>query len=1137
MTVRGKGDIYGKLPNSSLGKIKVLNKVIDAITSLSPSIRNQSVEDLLTGKHYRTLFDLARELEIFLSDSENLYHRVRACLFLSMMYRFYIPGSRGSFHPGVMFPAAVSRMLNEDWEEALRLLRPSLKDNAPDVVLSAAAAAYYRLSFKFLLDQVLESISQMPENEWLFQSNSLDNYPLTVPREYLIRDKKTGLYPLGFNSCPVRIDPCHSGWSDIFFLAMDYPEGARVINFSVDIARKGENSPRPPIECYSRIIDRGVIRLVSLDLGCTRNIYSTIDLFDFNKDRLGLLKAGIIAAGVIPPYLREDPSAIGKILRKLLGPGRGIELVTKVHDLPPGSRLAVSTTLLATIITRLMRQTGQFKSRDGNITEKERRIVASRAILGEWLGGSGGGWQDTGGIWPGIKVISGVSSGVGDPEYGRSRGRLLPDYRIFTKEELPPRIDEILRNSIILVHGGLSRDVGPILEMATEKYLLRFRKEWEARLRASQYFDEIVDAIRQGNMAELGRMTTRDWNLVTKKIIPWASDAYTEELIERIQEHWRKDYYGFLMLGGQAGGGMAFIINPAIHNSFLTYLEEMMCNIKHEYENALPFAMEPSVFDFTLNHKGIGGDIFTGDKALLPEEYYRLIGSETSFNPMTQHQIPSPGEFSLARRKYTISNTMISPVTLREHDNGQCIKSMPSEILSEYDFNSELHRRNKELYQSGIIGLRENRFTREKRIKDADLSEVLFVPKDDHPDFPRWRALGETALRRGEAGVVTFGAGLGSRWSGVGVVKLISPFVMIKGRHRSFLEIHLAKSSKTGYEFGYPIQHVFTTSFLTHRAIENTLTARQNYGFPGEIYLSHSLSTIQRLYPTEGDIREFARTDLRKITDPESRRQARLRLSRLVKRITRLGPGEEFVSGPVIKRFYPAGHWYEIPNLIRNGTLSRMLSDNPNLRHLLVHNTDTLGASLNPVLLGMHICSNNPLSFEVLPRLWGDRGGFLARVDGRNRIVEAGALPRVEDEVLFTFYNSLTTWINIDKFLSSLWLSREEIIRSTEDSDIAARVEASLFKVEQQIPVYVTLKNTEYFYCRGQSELAPVVQCERLWGDITGIPSLATSFIAVERNRGRQLKDPATLDNWIRDGALDYLSQLTLFNNYITQCR
>src|SRR5690606_24265777 len=99
----------------------------------------------------------------------------------------------------------------------------------------------------------------------------------------------------------------------------------------------------------------------------------------------------------------------------------------------------------------------------GPLAEDERRVVAARAILGEWLGGSGGGWQDSGGIWPGIKLIQGVEAGEDDPEYGISRGRLLPNHRILTTGEVTPDTRRRLQESLVIVHGGMAQDVGPIL--------------------------------------------------------------------------------------------------------------------------------------------------------------------------------------------------------------------------------------------------------------------------------------------------------------------------------------------------------------------------------------------------------------------------------------------------------------------------------------------------------------------------------------------------------------------------------------------------------------------------------------------------------------------------------------------------
>src|SRR5579872_7457547 len=114
---------------------------------------------------------------------------------------------------------------------------------------------------------------------------------------------------------------------------------------------------------------------------------------------------------------------LADLTARLAGAGRGVELVSHVDNIPKGSRLAVSTNLLACLISACMRATSQAASLTGQLSEPERRLVAARAILGEWLGGSGGGWQDSGGVWPGIKLIEGACASEGDAEFGISRGR------------------------------------------------------------------------------------------------------------------------------------------------------------------------------------------------------------------------------------------------------------------------------------------------------------------------------------------------------------------------------------------------------------------------------------------------------------------------------------------------------------------------------------------------------------------------------------------------------------------------------------------------------------------------------------------------------------------------------------------
>ena len=75
----------------------------------------------------------------------------------------------------------------------------------------------------------------------------------------------------------------------------------------------------------------------------------------------------------------------------------------------------------------------------------------------------------------------------------------------------------------------------------------------------------------------------------------------------------------------------------------------------------------------------------------------------------------------------------------------------------------------------------------------------------------------------------------------------------------------------------------------------------------------------------------------------------------------------------------------------------------------MVHNIDTLGANADPALLGYHIDQGAGLTTEVIPRRIEDRGGGLARFNGRVRLIEGLALPREEIEFDLSYYNSSTT--------------------------------------------------------------------------------------------------------------------------------
>jgi galactokinase/mevalonate kinase-like predicted kinase len=910
---------------------------------------------------------------------------------------------------------------------------------------------------------------------------------------------------------------------------MDYPEGARVINVSVDLGIFGRDTEiRPPIESYLRIISEPIIRITSLDLSDSKDISELSDLFNFGNDYLGLLKAAIIASGFIPPSFEGTRFTVKEILDKILYPGLGIELVTKVNDIPKGSRLAVSTNLLASMITLLMRATQQTQRLEETPAEQERDLIASRAILGEWLGGSGGGWQDSGGIWPGIKAIEGVLARDGDIEYKISRGRLLPHHKILDEVSIHPEFEKKIASSLILIHGGMASNVGPILEMVTEKYLLRSKNEWNARQRANTIYDEIVKSLRVGDIKKLASLTSRNFDDPIKTIIPWATTHFTEVIIKKTKETFKDKYWGFLMLGGMSGGGMGIFVDPSIYEEAKKGLLTILQETKNEMEESLPFAMNPVVYNFAINKQGTIAHILSDNDALMPRKYYALLVPQLA--SLNSENIPDSRKieidlFSLKTAQndeaFPILRSIIGNVfkysNKAEIAEKQQQDREAEQIKKENGFDPIQHEQIRNDLRKGRIGLNRNRLPLETIIEDVSPSDIAFSNELNDNNQVGSKAIQDTSIA-----MLCLAAGVGSRWTkGAGVIKAINPFIYMNGRHRSFLEIHLSKSKKTSEMFHASIPYIIATSYLTHNPIEKELRRTNNYHFNGTVYLSPGKSIGQRFIPTERDLRFLWEEMLQEKLDENKQKVVDALHETLIRWAKVKGEGNDYTDNIALQRLTPLGHWYEVPNLIRNGILARVIREYPNIQHLLLHNVDTLGANLSPQILNYHITSGNVLTFEVIPRRMEDRGGGLARINEKVRLLEGLAQPREEDEFGLSYYNSMTTWIHIDKLLKIFGLERDDLSKKSEtELTEAVRNEA------RHIPTYVTIKDVKYRWGHGQEDIYPVAQIEKLWSDMSALTGVPCGYVVVPRIRGQQLKDPSQLDAWVNDGSKDYVESL-----------
>ncbi len=570
------------------------------------------------------------------------------------------------------------------------------------------------------------------------------------------------------------------------------------------------------------------------------------------------------------------------------------------------------------------------------------------------------------------------------------------------------------------------------------------------------------------------------------------------------------------MLGGMSGGGMGFIFAPERKADAQHRLQAIMRESKRRLEGGVPFAMEPVVYDFAINERGTWAEL----AEVLPAGYYNLVlpgvlrketRSLSASERADLHQFSALCRGDSEQRIQSFFEHLLP----RHDDSGRRTDTLES-LLDKLGFDPVQHERIQSDLRAGRIGLAQNRLPVSSTIEDVDE-----VPHS--ADLSRYSAVGARALADGAVAVISLAGGAGSRWTkGAGVVKALNPFCKLSGEHRSFVEVHLAKSRKTAQTFGAPVPHVVTTSYMTHDPVERYLCAAGNYGYEGPLYLSPGRTVGLRLIPMARDLR-FAWEEMpQQMLDAQAQKVRESSRAALIGWAKQMGEGGNYTDNLPQQCLHPVGHWYEVPNLFRNGVLAKILDERPQVRFLMVHNIDTMGADLDPTILGYHMEQGAAMTVEVITRKIDDRGGGLARVDGHVRLIEGMALPREEKEFELSYYNSNTFWIDIDALLRVFGLERTDLTN-------AAKVSAAVRDMAARMPTYITLKDVKKRWGKGQEDIYPVTQFEKLWVDMTAIPEVNSQFVAVPRVRGQQLKEPAQLDGWLRDGSAAYVESLCAF--------
>ena len=152
----------------------------------------------------------------------------------------------------------------------------------------------------------------------------------------------------------------------------------------------------------------------------------------------------------------------------------------------------------------------------------------------------------------------------------------------------------------------MAQDVGPILEMVTEKYLLRSEAEWQGRQQAIGILDEVLGHLRAGDIARHRRLRPQ------RNFVGPDPDHHS---VGRQSLHRNADRAARAPSSATTSGASgcsaacpaaawASSSIPRRKAEAQERLQAIMSETKRRLEHAVPFAMEPVVYDFAINERG-----------------------------------------------------------------------------------------------------------------------------------------------------------------------------------------------------------------------------------------------------------------------------------------------------------------------------------------------------------------------------------------------------------------------------------------------------------------------------------------------------------------------------------------------------
>src|SRR5262249_8139442 len=185
-------------------------------------------------------------------------------------------------------------------------------------------------------------------------------------------------------------------------------------------------------------------------------------------------------------------------------------------------------------------------------------------------------------------------------------------------------------------------------------------------------------------------------------------------------------------------------------------------------DDALPFAMDPVVYDFQINPRGTEATLDAAQAAMMPPPYYalqvpRMLATPAGSIPQQRradvdhfaNACPDSGDLlalcrTMVNHLFPVTRSAADTSAVRWDDEAEQIRRANG-------FHSVQHEQWRDDLQRGGIGRARNRLPVDLDVRDVEDSEL--IPASS-PWPPQALERGEAALARGEVAIVTLAAGV-----------------------------------------------------------------------------------------------------------------------------------------------------------------------------------------------------------------------------------------------------------------------------------------------------------------------------------------------------------------------------------------